>query len=187
MRAVGREVLGEAVCNLLTCSEGFSRYVVDGSDVRSRVVIAVGDGKRAAAMMCLAAKASSGQLTMSGLRIHFRSVAPRWTIPYFTFDSMAQDLLFSKTYITLAYQLSHVAGQLLQCAPNNASSTQHDVCVIVPVARVIQAVLSLYMHDIQLNDEHYLLHLHTSRSKEDQIFHSVLPNKTIAASHRATM
>ena len=47
MRAVGPEVLDEAVCNLLSCSEGFSRYVVDGSNVRSRVVIAVGDGKRA--------------------------------------------------------------------------------------------------------------------------------------------
>ena len=47
MRAVGPEVLCETVCNLLSCSKGFSRYVGDESDVRSRVVIAVGDGKRA--------------------------------------------------------------------------------------------------------------------------------------------
>ena len=46
MRAVGPEVLGEAVCSLLSCLGRFSRCVGDGSDVRSRVVIAVGDGKR---------------------------------------------------------------------------------------------------------------------------------------------
>jgi hypothetical protein len=103
-------------------------------------------------MMCLASKASSGQLTMSGLRIHFRSVAHHKG-QYLIFDSMAQCLLFSKTYIHHVLINSLTQRDSFCSVHNTASSTQQDVCVFQPVARVIQAVLSLYMHDIRLDAE----------------------------------
>jgi hypothetical protein len=140
VRAVGREVLGETVCSLLRRSGGFSRWVVDGSDVRSRVVIAVGDGKRGSSDDVFGFQSELGPAGDAlRLRIHFHCTNAN--THYYTYlvihgseSSQATFAVFLSIHIRSEVAFT-VCFRYVAQTSNTASSTQHDVCVLQVLVR----------------------------------------------------